>query len=176
MTNSFQTLIPKVYFSKVFFCKVYQADAFSKLCEFISSAQSVYQPAISFKRPKIPGVSKKPGQRAQNFPIKTRCPLAYSENPPIPSTLWSLFGEFWAFSPLGLVGEICLLKRHITSNKNFNFNFFTLYPYVLHYGPMEGSNNGEPVITFKNALPNPDEAWHDPQPHDPLSLVDQVGK
>ena len=61
MTNSFQTLIPKLYFSKVFFCKVYQADAFSKLCEFISLAQSIYQPqtAISFKRPQIPGVSKR---------------------------------------------------------------------------------------------------------------------
>ena len=59
MTNSFQTLISKLYFSKVFFCKVYQADAFSKLCEFISLAQSIYQPqtAISFKRPQIPGVS-----------------------------------------------------------------------------------------------------------------------
>ena len=35
MTNSFQTMISKVYFSKGYFCKVYPAYTSSKLCEFI---------------------------------------------------------------------------------------------------------------------------------------------
>merc|ERR1712037_253570 len=43
-----------------------------------------------------------------------------------------------------------------------------------HYGPMDSSKNGEPVLSYKHALPNPDEAWHEPEPEDPLSLVDQV--
>merc|ERR1719222_1175298 len=45
---------------------------------------------------------------------------------------------------------------------------------ILHYGPMDSSKNGEPVLSYKHALPNPDEAWHEPEPEDPLSLVDQV--
>merc|ERR1712037_582442 len=43
-----------------------------------------------------------------------------------------------------------------------------------HYGPMDSSKNGGPVLSYKHALPNPDEAWHEPEPEDPLSLVDQV--
>ena len=84
--------------------------------------------------------------------------------------IWWILGLF----TFGTFGEICLLKRHFTSDKILNF--FTLYPYVLHYGPMDSSKNGEPVLSYKHALPNPDEAWHEPEPEDPLSLVDQVGK
>ena len=48
-----------------------------------------------------------------------------------------------------------------------------LSPYVLHYGPMDASKNGEPVFKFRYGLPGED--WREPEPNDPLSVVDQVG-
>ena len=66
-----------------------------------------------------------------------------------------------------------MIKTFSTSDK---FKFFHPLLLVLHYGPMDSSMNGEPVLSYKHALPNPDEAWHEPEPEDPLSLVDQVGK
>jgi len=43
---------------------------------------------------------------------------------------------------------------------------------VLHWGPLEGSKNGEPVISYRFGLP--DETWPEPNPDDPLSLIDKV--
>merc|ERR1719494_441602 len=43
---------------------------------------------------------------------------------------------------------------------------------VLHYGPMDMSKNGKPVISFKDGLP--DDTWPETDPSDPLSLIDQV--
>ena len=51
--------------------------------------------------------------------------------------------------------------------------FHPLPPYVLHYGPMDASKNGEPVFKFRGGLPG--HEWREPQPNDPLSVVDQVG-
>ena len=45
--------------------------------------------------------------------------------------------------------------------------------YVLHYGPLGGSKNGEAVINYRYGLP--DESWPEPDPHDPYSLIDKVG-
>ena len=49
---------------------------------------------------------------------------------------------------------------------------FITFFHVLHYGPLEGSKNGEEVLTYLHGLP--DETWREPSPDDPLSLVDQV--
>jgi len=43
---------------------------------------------------------------------------------------------------------------------------------VLHYGPLDASKNGEPVFTYRYGLPGQD--WREPEPNDPLSIVDQV--
>ena len=44
---------------------------------------------------------------------------------------------------------------------------------VLHYGPTDGSKTGnEEVLSFTHGLP--DQSWPDPDPSDPLSVVDQV--
>ena len=43
---------------------------------------------------------------------------------------------------------------------------------LLHYGPQDFSKNGEDVITFLHG--QPDYTWPEPQPDDPLSLIDQV--
>jgi len=43
---------------------------------------------------------------------------------------------------------------------------------VLHYGPLGGSKNGEAVINYRYGLP--DETWPQPDPNDPLSLIDKV--
>ena len=44
---------------------------------------------------------------------------------------------------------------------------------VLHYGPTDGSKTGnEEVLSFIHGLP--DQSWPDPDPSDPLSVVDQV--
>ena len=48
-----------------------------------------------------------------------------------------------------------------------------LSPYVLHYGPMDASKNGEPVFNYRYGLPGED--WRGAEPNDPLSVVDQVG-
>ena len=54
----------------------------------------------------------------------------------------------------------------------FKSPFLTTF-YVLHYGPNEGSKTGkEEVIRYRHGLP--DESWSEPDPTDPLSLVDQV--
>ena len=37
---------------------------------------------------------------------------------------------------------------------------------------MEGSKNGEEVLGYLHGLP--DQTWHEPNPEDPLSLIDQV--
>ena len=44
--------------------------------------------------------------------------------------------------------------------------------YVLHYGPLEGSKNGEAVLNYRYGLP--DETWPEPNPDDPLSPIDKV--
>ena len=53
------------------------------------------------------------------------------------------------------------------------FNPFSPLSYVLHYGPNEGSKTGkEEVMEYLHGLP-PDN-WKEPDPTDPLSIVDQV--
>jgi len=48
------------------------------------------------------------------------------------------------------------------------YDFFS----VLHYGPLEGSKNGEAVLNYRYGLP--DETWPEPNPDDPLSPIDKV--
>ena len=51
--------------------------------------------------------------------------------------------------------------------------FLTTFSYVLHYGPLEGSKDGEAeVFTYLHGLP--DLTWQEPDPEDPLSVVDKV--
>ena len=45
--------------------------------------------------------------------------------------------------------------------------------YVLHYGPLEFSKNGEAVINYRFGIP--DHSFPEPTPDDPLSLIDKVG-
>ena len=53
--------------------------------------------------------------------------------------------------------------------KNYSFN---THSHVLHYNPMDFSNNEEPVLSYTHGLP--DESWKEPSPEDPMSVVDQV--
>ena len=70
------------------------------------------------------------------------------------------------------------MSKNEQVTKNVNVILHTcalppLSPYVLHYDPMDASKNGEPVFKFRYGLPGQD--WREPEPSDPLSVVDQVG-
>jgi len=68
--------------------------------------------------------------------------------------MFDLFGSF--------VNKICTL-----------ISFLTTFSHVLHYGPLEGSKDGKAeVLNFLDDLP--DYSWQEPNPDDPLSLVDKV--
>ena len=56
------------------------------------------------------------------------------------------------------------LGQHFLFSHHFN--------YVLHYGPLDYSKNEEEVFSWR--YPLPDETWHEPNPEDPLSLIDKV--
>ena len=43
---------------------------------------------------------------------------------------------------------------------------------MLHYGPTDGSRNGEKVLTYRDGLPG--DTWKEPDPSDPMSVIDQV--
>ena len=51
-------------------------------------------------------------------------------------------------------------------------HFSPLFLHVLHYGPTDGSKNGEEVLRFQHGLPG--ETWKEPDPSDPMSVIDQV--
>ena len=70
------------------------------------------------------------------------------------------------------------MSKNEQVTKNVNVILHTcalppLSPYVLHYDPMDASKNGEPVFNYRYGLPGQD--WREPEPNDPLSIVDQVG-
>jgi hypothetical protein len=44
---------------------------------------------------------------------------------------------------------------------------------VMHYGPKDFSANGQDVFSY-HTLPEDDNRWPEPQPDDPLSLIDKV--
>ena len=44
----------------------------------------------------------------------------------------------------------------------------------MHFGPLEGSMNGEDVMSKLHGPPS-DTWWSEPDPLDPLSLTDKVG-
>ena len=57
-------------------------------------------------------------------------------------------------------------------NCPFKAFFSPSFLHVLHYGPLEGSKNGEEVLSFRHGLP--DFTWPESDEDEPLSLVDQV--
>ena len=77
-------------------------------------------------------------------------------------------------------GSACSVGRkhtqqttHCALESKCQGKFFLLLPQVLHYGPMDNSKTGkEEVFSFIHNLP--DETWPEPDPSDPLSVVDQV--
>ena len=72
-----------------------------------------------------------------------------------------------------LEGKQTLQTAHCALESKRQGKFFLLLPQVLHYGPMDNSKTGkEEVISFIHGLP--DETWPEPDPSDPLSVVDQV--
>ena len=65
--------------------------------------------------------------------------------------------------------EICMSSNSLMIQPYL----FSHHFYVLHYGPWEGSKDGtSKVLTYLHDLP--DYTWQEPDPYDPLSLVDQV--
>ena len=58
--------------------------------------------------------------------------------------------------------------KNSVNTRNTHYDILSL----LHYGPQDFSKNGEEVITFLHG--QPDETWPEPQPDDPLSVIDQV--
>ena len=74
-----------------------------------------------------------------------------------------------------LEGKHTLQTAHCALESKRQGKFFLLLPLVLHYGPMDNSKTGkEEVISFTHNLP--DESWPEPDPSDPLSVVDQVSR
>ena len=72
-----------------------------------------------------------------------------------------------------LEGKHTLQTAHCALGSKRQGKFFLLLPLVLHYGPMDNSKTGkEEVLSFIHGLP--DETWPEPDPSDPLSVVDQV--
>ena len=72
-----------------------------------------------------------------------------------------------------LEGKHTLQTAHCVLESKRQGRFFFLLPQVLHYGPTDNSKTGkEEVISFIHGLP--DESWPEPDPSDPLSIVDQV--
>ena len=58
--------------------------------------------------------------------------------------------------------------KDTVNTRNTPYDIFSL----LHYQSQDFSKNGEEVITFDHG--QPDETWPEPQPDDPLSVIDQV--
>ena len=54
----------------------------------------------------------------------------------------------------------------------FFVSFLTTPFHVLHWGPFEGSRNGEEVLSYQHG--HPADIWQEPDEENPLSLVDQV--
>ena len=73
-----------------------------------------------------------------------------------------------------LEGKHTLQTGHCALGSKRQGKFFLLLlPQVLHYGPMDNSKTGkEEVFSFIHGMP--DESWPEPDPSDPLSVVDQV--
>ena len=54
-------------------------------------------------------------------------------------------------------------------------HLFSQHPHVLHYRPLDGSKDGRAkVISKLHAAPG--DTWDEPNPEDPLTVVDKVRK
>ena len=68
--------------------------------------------------------------------------------------------------------ETDVLHHFMQEYKKFFVSFLTTLFHVLHWGPIEGSRNGEKVLSYLHG--HPDFYWQEPDEENPLSLVDQV--
>ena len=68
-----------------------------------------------------------------------------------------------------VLGDSNFFEKDSVNSRNSPYDVLSL----LHYGPQDFSKNGEDVFTFLHDLPD-DEIWPEPDPEDPLSIVDEV--
>ena len=68
-----------------------------------------------------------------------------------------------------VLGDRDFFEKDSVDTRNSPYDVLSL----LHYGPRDFSKNGEDVFTFRHNLPE-DGTWPEPDPDDPLSIVDDV--
>merc|ERR1719458_226381 len=68
-----------------------------------------------------------------------------------------------------VLGDRDFFEKDSVNTRNSPYDVLSL----LHYGPQDFSKNGEGVFTFIRDLPD-DQTWPEPDPEDPLSIVDEV--
>ena len=85
----------------------------------------------------------------------------------VPQFVYHMIDHFWCNKILQTQTE-----GFFITSKTLSCLLFSPLFNVLHYGPLDGSKNGEKTFTFRHGLP--DETWQEPSNTDPLSLIDQV--
>merc|ERR1719458_2301716 len=68
-----------------------------------------------------------------------------------------------------VLGDRDFFEKDSVNTRNSPYDVLSL----LHYGPQDFSKNDEDVFTFIHNLPD-DQTWPEPDPEDPLSIVDEV--
>merc|ERR1712150_171301 len=68
-----------------------------------------------------------------------------------------------------VLGDRDFFEKDSVNTRNSPYDVLSL----LHYGPQDFSKNGEDVFTFIHNLPD-DQTWPEPDPEDPLSIVDEM--